>query len=68
MNAELSFIHTVNQTDCSIIISCRTQISHLTELDLTEAHLVDAEATVLILQSEKNELLKNLIFLNMNLT
>ena len=49
MNAELSFIHAVNQTDCSIIISHRTQIDCLTELDFTEAHLVDAEATVLIL-------------------
>ena len=68
MNAELSFAYAVNQIDHFIIISCKTQISCLTELDLTEAYLIDAEATVLILQSEKNKLLKNLIFLNMNLT
>ena len=67
MNAELSFIHTVNQIDYFIIISHKTQISHLTELDFIETHLVNTEATVLILQSEKNKLLKNLIFFNMNL-
>ena len=68
MNAELLFTYIVNQTDCSITISHRTQISCLTKLDFTEAHLVDAEATVLVLQSEKNKLLKNLIFFNMNFT
>ena len=68
MNVELSFTHTVNQTDHSIIISCRTQISHLIKLDLIEAHLIDAEATILILLSEKNKSFKNLIFFNMNLT
>ena len=67
MNAKLSFTYTVNQTDYSIIISCRTQISCLTELDLIEAYLVNAEAIILILQSEKNKLFKNLIFLNINL-
>ena len=68
MNAELLFAYAVNQTDYFIIISCKTWINHLIKLDFTEAHLINVEATVLILQSEKNELFKNLIFFNMNLT
>ena len=67
MNAELSFTHTINQINYFIIIFHRIQISHLIKLDLTEAHLIDIKATVLVLQSEKNKLLKNLIFFNMNL-
>ena len=68
MNAELSFIYAVNQINHFIIILCRIQISHFIKFNLIKAYFVDAEATVLVLQSEKNELLKNLIFFNMNFT
>ena len=68
MNAKLSFTHVINQTDYFIIIFYRIQINHLIKFNLIEAHLIDAEATILILQSEKNKLFKNLIFLNVNLT
>ena len=68
MNAELSFAHAVNQINHSIIISHRIQIDCLIKLDLIEAHLVNIETTILVLQLEKNKLLKNLIFFNMNFT
>ena len=49
MNAELSFVHAINQTNYFITILCRTQISHLTELNLIRAYLINTEIIILVL-------------------
>ena len=53
MNAELSFIHTINQINHSITIFHKIQISHFIKLDLTKTHLINIKATILILQLKK---------------
>ena len=53
MNVTLFFIYMINYTDWSVTVSWRTQIESLTKFDLTEAYLMNTNAFILALQTNK---------------
>ena len=54
MNVTLLFIHVINHTDWSVIVLQKTWIRSLTKFDLTETYLMNTNASVLVLQTNKS--------------